>query len=98
MFDLIQRWVSRIIWTRWLLGFLFWELSGDLPYTPWRTLSETAWDVEKEYPGTRADLEDFLLGLTIHIRYRDTLSSSVRFAGSVRNEFNQFVSDHGSYR
>lgn len=90
-FDSFQRYVSRAIWARWLLGFLFWELSGDLPYTPWRTLSETAWDVELEYPGSKSYLEDFLLGLAIHIRYRTTLESSIQFATKIRPELDLLV-------
>lgn len=90
-FDFIQRWASRAVWARWLLGFLFWELVGDLPYTPWRTLSETAWDAEKEYPGSKRYLEDFLLGLAIHIRYRTTLESSIEFAVEIRSEFDEFI-------
>lgn len=97
-FDFIQRWFSRLIWGEWFAEFLVREGLGDLPYTPWRTLSETAWDLEKEYPGTQAELEDFLLGLVIHIRYRDTLESSIEFAKSVRGEFDDFVLDHGSFR
>lgn len=90
-FDFLQRWISRLVWSRWLLGFLVWELSGDLPYTPWRTLGETAWDVEQEYPGTQRELEDFLLGLAIHIRFRTTLESSIEWATAHRVEFDQFV-------
>lgn len=90
-FDWVQRWVSRVVWARWLVGFLFWEGLGDLPYTPWRTLSETAWDLEVEYPEAKQYLEDFLLGLAIHIRNRDTLESSVEFAAEIRPEFDQFL-------
>lgn len=90
-FDFFQRWFSRLVWAKWLLGFLFWELSGDLPYTPWRTLSETAWDVEQEYPGMKIELEDFLLGLAVHIRYRTTLESSIAWAKVNAVAFNEFV-------
>lgn len=90
-FDFLQRWISRVVWAKWLLGFLFWELSGDLPYTPWRTLSETAWDVEQEYPGTKEELEDFLLGLAVHIRYRTTLESSIEWAKVNAADFDAFV-------
>lgn len=93
-FDLAQRWVSRIVWGRWLLGFLFWELTGDLPLTPWRTLSETAWDIEEQYPGTQKELEEFLLGLLVHIRYRDTLSSSLAWARELEPNFDRFVSEN----
>lgn len=90
-YDRFRRWVSRIVWARWLLGFLFWELSGDLSFMPWGTLSETAWDVEEEYPGSKQYLEDFLLGLAIHIRYRYTLESSIEFASEIRPEFDEFI-------
>lgn len=93
-FDRLQRWVSRIVWARWLVGFLFWELTGDLPFTPWRTLSETVWDVEREYPGSKRYLEAFLLGLVIHIRYRDTLESSVEWALELEPNFDRFVSEN----
>lgn len=69
-FNFIQRWISRLIWGRWGLGFLFWESTGDLPYIPWRTLSETVWDVEKEYPGTADDIFGLLLGLSVHLRWK----------------------------
>lgn len=92
-FDFFQRWFSRLVWAKWLLGFLFWELSGDLPYTPWRTLSETAWDVELEYPGTQKELQDFLLGLAVHIRYRTTLESSIEWAKENAADFDRFVAN-----
>ena len=90
-FDFVQRWVSRFIWAQWLIDFLFWELTGTLPYTPWRTLSETAWDVEKEYPGTKRYLEAFLLGLVVHIRYRTTLESSIQWGLALEARFDQLV-------
>ena len=92
-FNEFQRWISRAVWSRWLLGFLFWEVSGDQKYTPWRTLSETAWDVEEEYPGTQRELEAFLVGLAIHIHYRDTLQSSVSFAYAHLDEFAEFAAN-----
>lgn len=78
-FDEIRRWISRAVWARWLVGFLFWELSGDLGWTPWATLSETAWDVEQEYPGARHALFAFLVGLAVHIRYKIKLEDAVRW-------------------
>lgn len=87
----IRRWISRLVWSRWLGDFLFWEGTGDLKYTPWVTLSETAWDFEKEYPGTQAELEAFLVGLAIHIHYGYTLQSSVDFAYAHLDEFAEFV-------
>ena len=89
-----RRWISRIVWGRWLAGFLFWELTGTLRWTPWRTLSETAWDVEAEYPGARELLQGFLLGLVIHIRYRTTLKSSVEFGMELQNDFDRWVKEH----
>jgi len=93
-FDKAQRWVSRIVWARWLLGFLFWELLGTRRFTPWRTLSETAWDIEKEYPGTQRELEAFLLGLVVHIRYRTTLTSAVQWGVLLQSDFDAFVAAH----
>ena len=90
-FDSAQRWASRLVWGRWLIGFLFWELTGLLSFTPWRTLSETAWDTEELYPGTRRALETFLLGLVIHIRYRYTLESSIEYAQRIEKNFDYMV-------
>ena len=90
-FCFIQRWASRFIWGAWLANFLFWELTGTLRWTPWRTLSETAWDTEEKIPGTRRYLEAFLVGLAIHIRYRTTLNSSVRWARENEKNFDAFV-------
>lgn len=87
----IRRWVSRVIWTKWLLGFLFWEGTGDWKYTPWATLSETGWDFEKEFPQYKNDLDAFLLGLAIHIRKRDTLESSVEWAYHHLDAFDEFL-------
>lgn len=75
-FHLVQRIVSYVVWALWVVTFLFWELTGLLPFTPWRTLSETAWDVDDQFPGVRDRLSAFLFGLAVHIRYRDTLESS----------------------
>lgn len=86
-----QRFFSRLVWGRWIFGFLFWETTGLLRWTPWRTLSETVWDVERHHPGTRHRLEEFLLGLTIHIRYRTTLSSSVETAGTLLDRFDDLI-------
>jgi hypothetical protein len=92
--DCAQRWISRVVWARWLAGFLFWELLGTVRLTPWRTLSETAWDTEKKYPGAQRLLQGFLLGLTIHIRYRTTLKSSVAWGLALHDDFDAFVVDH----
>jgi hypothetical protein len=67
---------SYIVWSFVLFTFLFFELTGLLFFTPWRTLSETGWDVEKKHPGVRRKLCGFLFGLAVHIRYRDTMKSS----------------------
>ena len=91
LFDWIQRWVSRIVWGEWFAEFLVREGLGDLPLVPWRTLSETAWDLEREYHGTQADLEDFLIGLAVHIRYRTTLESSIQWAEQNKSRFDELV-------
>jgi hypothetical protein len=75
-FDWVQRVVSYLVWGLYFVGFLFWELTGLLPFTPWRTLSETAWDLEAKHPDIRRKLSGFLIGLAVHIRYRDDLTSS----------------------
>lgn len=95
-FDFAQRWVSRIVWGQWLAGFLVREGLGTLRWTPWRTLSETAWDVEREYPGAQRLLQGFLLGLVVHIRYRTTLESSVRWGLTLQDDFDSFVEAHRS--
>ena len=55
------------------------------------SLSETAWDTEEKYPGSRKKLEIFLIALTVHIRYKTTLESSLEWA--IRNEkrFDHYV-------
>lgn len=75
-FDFIQRICSYLVWGLVVLIFLFFELTGLLPFTPWRTLSETGWDLDEHHPGIREKLSAFLFGLAVHIRYRDTLESS----------------------
>lgn len=95
-----QRWISRIVWGRWLAGFLFWELLGTVRFTPWRTLSETAWDAEEHYPGVQRLLQGFLLGLTVHIRYRTTLKSSFIFGMELQNDFDAWITrkeKHGDF-
>jgi hypothetical protein len=94
-FSAIQRWCSYFVWANVLIIFLIWEISGDWRYTPWKTLSETAWDVEKHYPGTVKLLEAFLLGLTVHIRYRTTLESSFVWGKLLEPRFNKLVEATG---
>lgn len=90
-FHALQRWFSYAVWAVVLGIFLFWELTGNSSWTPWKTLSETAWDIEKRKPGTVKLLQAFLLGLTVHIRYRDTLESSVKWGYLLENDFDDFV-------
>jgi hypothetical protein len=92
-----QRLISRAVWGRWLSGFLFWELTGTRRLTPWRTLSETAWDIEEQRPGAVRLLQGFLLGLTIHIRYRTTLKSSVEFGLRLQADFDAWVEGKEGY-
>jgi len=82
------------VWTGWLSLFFALEGSGDLPYTPWRTLSETGWDFQQDYPDKKKDLDAFLLGLAVHIRDRDTLESSVEWAYRNIDAFDKFVANH----
>jgi len=88
-FRALQRWTSYLVWGAWLAAFLFWELTGTLRFTPWRTLSETAWDVEARHPETRGLLQGFLLGLVVHIRYRTTLESSFRLGMALQANFDE---------
>jgi hypothetical protein len=74
------------MWSLVLLVFLLVELTGLLPFTPWRTLSETGWDVEKKHPGVRRKLCGFLFGLAVHIMYRDTLKSSYEWGLALVDE------------
>ena len=90
-FCFVQRWASRVIWGLWVANFLFWELTGTLKWTPWRTLSETAWDTDSTEPGVQEALECFLLGLVVHIRYRTTLKSSIQWAAAHEAQFDKFV-------
>lgn len=92
-FNAMQRWISQLVWGRWLAGFLFWELTGTRRYTPWRTLSETAWDTEQHHPETRGLLQGFLLGLAIHIRYRTTLKSSFRVGMAMQANFDALLEE-----
>lgn len=92
-----QRFISRVVWGSWLTDFLVRELTGTLRWTPWRTLSETAWDVEEQHPGTVRLLQGFLLGLTIHIRYRTTLKSSVTFGLDLQADFDAWVKRKEGY-
>lgn len=92
-FDAAQRWFSRLVWGAWLAAFLVFELTGTLRWTPWRTLSETAWDTEARYPGTQRELQGFLLGLAIHIRYRTTLKSSVALGMALQDDFDRWVKE-----
>ncbi len=91
----LQRWFSYYIWANVIIIFLFWELTGDLRWTPWKTLSETAWDVEKHYPGTVRYLQAFLLGLVVHIRFQTTLESSVKWGELLETRFNKLVEQTG---
>jgi hypothetical protein len=50
--------------------FLAVELTGDMPGTPWRTLSETTWDLEREHPMLAPAVAGALLGLSVHLRSR----------------------------
>jgi len=96
-FHRTQRAISRVVWGRWLADFLFWEFFGTLRWTPWRTLSETAWDIEEQRPGAVRLLQGFLLGLTIHIRYRTTLRSSVTFGLELASDFDAWVEEKEGY-
>lgn len=97
-FDAAQRLFSRIIWGAWLGAFLFLELLGTLRWTPWRTLSETGWDAEDKHPDTVRALQGFLLGLTVHIRYRTTLESSVELGMALQDDFDAWIKERDEWR
>lgn len=79
-FDFAQRVCSYFVWGIVLLVvlplFFAFELTGLLPFTPWRTLSETGWDLEKHHPVIKRKLCGFLFGLAMHFWGRTTLRSS----------------------
>lgn len=79
-FCFAQRVCSYFVWGLVLLVvlplFLFFELTGLLRFTPWRTLSETGWDLDKHHPEIKRRLCGFLFGLAVHFWGRDTLKSS----------------------
>ena len=64
----------------WILMFLFWELTGDLKWTPWKTFSETVWDVEKRHPGTKRRVLAFSLALSEHMLERTELKAAYAWA------------------
>lgn len=64
---------SDAIWAGWLGLFLVLELTAYFRFTPWDTLSSTAWLNEKEYPILRTVLFGFLIGLAVHIRFQTGL-------------------------
>lgn len=66
-----ERRASRIVWGAWLAAFFAIEFSGLSKWTPWRTLSSTAWDLEDEHrvgPIARLFLDGGLAVLRTHIR------------------------------
>jgi hypothetical protein len=85
--DKLQRGVSRVVWVRWLLSFGFWEGTGLVRWTPWRTFSETVWDEEKIRPGTKRVILTFALALAAHIYFRTTLKSAYVWSESHVDEF-----------
>lgn len=58
------------MWASVGMVFLAVELTGDMPETPWRTLSETTWDLEKEHPVLAPAVAGAMLGLAVHLRSR----------------------------
>jgi hypothetical protein len=95
LFDAGLRWVSRIVWAKWLLSFLFWESTGDVRWMPWHTFSETIWDEERFHPGTRRYVTAFALALAAHIRYRTTLRSAWDWAVLNVDEFDRWMDGRG---
>jgi len=61
---------SLIVWGLWLFAFLVIELPAAFHLTPWRTLSETSWNVEQWWEPTRIILEVFLAVLLLHICFK----------------------------
>lgn len=64
---------SDLVWALWLLLFLVLELGAFFGVAPWRTLSETSWLNEREYPILKTLLLGFLIGLGVHIRWQTGL-------------------------
>lgn len=95
LLDKAQRALSRIVWGRWLLGFLFWESTGDLRWCPWKTFSETVWDVEKHYPGTKREVVAFALALADHMEFRTELRGSWEWALANVDEFEAWLQSKG---
>jgi hypothetical protein len=68
---------------------------GVVRWTPWKTFSETVWDVEKYHPGTKRQLLAFTLGLAVHIRYRTELRPALQWAEKHVDEFDVWLEQHG---
>lgn len=95
LFDKAQRGVSRVVWGKWILSFLFWELTGDLRWCPWKTFSETVWDVEKTHPGTKKKVLAFALALADHMLYRTELRGSWDWAQTNVDDFEAWLQSRG---
>jgi hypothetical protein len=51
--------------------FLVFELSGAfIKRAPWRTASETVWDLEDDHPWRASAIFGFLVGLALHMKQR----------------------------
>ena len=76
----MSRWVwGYVVYGLWLLLFLGLELPGYFREVPWVTLSETSWHAEATYRVLPSIMFGFLLGLSVHIRYRVPLWHAVAF-------------------
>lgn len=60
---------SNEVWGSLLAVFLILEILGLFAFTPWSTLSQTAWWNESTYPWLKTILLGFLIGLAVHIRF-----------------------------
>lgn len=64
---------SQVIWSGWLLLFLFLELGLAIAWGNIFTLSKTSGIEEHRFPILKTLLLGFLLGLAVHIRWQTPL-------------------------
>lgn len=68
---------SNAIWSVWIGIFLVLELTGGFRVVPWRTLSETVWIDEIDYPVLNLLVGGFLVGLILHFLNRTPLALAI---------------------
>lgn len=90
-----QRGVSRVVWGQWLKSFIVRELLGNQRWCPWKTFSETVWDVEKHHPGTKRMVLAFALALADHMLFRTELRASWEWALTRVDDFEDWIRSDG---